>query len=118
MAPAPTISALSQWSTGRTRVSPNRNTPMNDDSAKNANTPSMKSVCPTTGPANCEKRAQFVPNWNSIGMPVTTPAAKVIANTRAQNRAQSPYSRPRPANSKVFSVAIRTPNPIVRTGKR
>ena len=78
----------------------------------------MKSVCPTTGPANCEKRAQFVPNWNSIGMPVTTPVANVIAKIRAQNRAARPYSRLSVRSSSVFRTAIRTPSPIVRTGNR
>ncbi len=29
--------------------------PGNDDSRKNANTPSIASVCPITPPANCEK---------------------------------------------------------------
>ena len=29
-------------------------------------------------PAYLEKRAQLVPNWNSIGMPVTTPIAKLM----------------------------------------
>jgi hypothetical protein len=50
----------------------------------------MNSVCPTTGPANWENRAQFVPNWKLHRMPVTTPAAKVMAKMRAQNRAAWP----------------------------
>ena len=41
--------------------------------------PSMASVWPMTPPAKLENRAQLVPNWNSIGMPVTTPTAKLIA---------------------------------------
>ena len=49
--------------------------------------PSMASVWPMTPPENAEKRAQLVPNWNSIGMPVTTPTAKLMAKMRAQNRA-------------------------------
>ena len=47
----------------------------------------MASVCPITPPADFEKRAQLVPNWNSMGMPVTTPMAKLMAKMRAQNRA-------------------------------
>src|SRR5712691_7017377 len=31
--------------------------------------------------------AQLVPNWNSIGMPVTTPRTKLIPKIRAQKRA-------------------------------
>src|SRR4051812_24207261 len=61
-APNATPIDASQCARGPIRDSPNRNTPSSDDSAKNANTPSMNSVCPTTGPAYLEKRAQFVPN--------------------------------------------------------
>ena len=57
---------------------------MNTDSAKNANTPSIASVCPITPPAKFEKPAQFVPNWNSSGIPVTTPTAKLTAKIFAQ----------------------------------
>ncbi len=35
--------------------------------------------------------AQLVPNWNSIGIPVTTPMAKLMAKIRPQNRAASSY---------------------------
>jgi hypothetical protein len=38
-------------------------------------------------PAKREKAAQLVPNWNSRGMPVTTPITKVTAKILAQNRA-------------------------------
>ena len=42
-----------------------------------------------TSPEKRENRAQLVPNWNSIGMPVTTPMAKLRAKIRPQNRATS-----------------------------
>ena len=32
-----------------------------------------------------EKRAQFVPNWNGMMMPETTPMPKEIAKIRVQN---------------------------------
>ena len=48
--------------------------------------PSMARVCPITPPAYFEKSAQFVPNWNSIGIPVTTPMAKLSPKIFAQNR--------------------------------
>ena len=51
--------------------------------------PSIASVRPMTPPAKLENRAQLVPNWNSIGMPVTTPTAKLIPKMRAQKRAAS-----------------------------
>ena len=40
-----------------------------------------------TPPAKAENTAQFVPNWNSSGMPVTTPTAKLMAKMRIQKRA-------------------------------
>jgi hypothetical protein len=117
-APSATMIEDSQCRPRLTRCSPNRNRPRNDDSAKNANTPSMNSVCPTTGPAKCEKRAQLVPNWNSIGIPVTTPVAKVMAKMRAQKRAARPYSGLSERISSVLKSAISTPSPMVSTGKR
>ncbi len=39
-----------------------------------------------TAPECFEKFDQFVPNWNSIGMPVTTPTAKFSPKIFAQNR--------------------------------
>src|SRR5437870_8636616 len=44
----------------------------------------MASVCPMTPPAPRENWDQLVPNWNSRGMPVTTPIAKLIARMRPQ----------------------------------
>ena len=49
----------------------------------------MASGCAITPPVRCEKRAQLVPNWNSMGMPVTTPATKLRAKMWVQNRAES-----------------------------
>jgi hypothetical protein len=50
--------------------------------------PSIASVCPMTPPALLANADQLVPNWNSIGMPVTTPMAKLMAKILAQNRAE------------------------------
>ena len=80
-------SELIQWMRALTRLRPARKTPRKTDSTKNANTPSIASVWPMTPPAKFEKAAQFVPNWNSIGMPVTTPTPKLTAKILAQNRA-------------------------------
>ena len=41
-------------------------------------------MTPPAWPENC---AQLVPNWNSMGMPVTTPTAKLSPKMRIQNRA-------------------------------
>ena len=47
----------------------------------------MASVCPITPPAKREKCDQLVPNWNSIGIPVTTPMTKLMPKILAQKRA-------------------------------
>ena len=51
--------------------------------------PSMASVWPMTPPANREKTDQLVPNWNSMGMPVTTPNTKLMPKILPQKRAAS-----------------------------
>src|SRR5215475_1184062 len=60
--PKKTATADHQCAFGLRRFSPYRNKPRNADSRKNANMPSMASVCPITPPANREKCDQFVPN--------------------------------------------------------
>jgi hypothetical protein len=67
--------------------SPKRNSPTKADSRKNANAPSIARVCAIMSPVKAENAAQLVPNWNSSGMPVTTPITKVTAKILAQNRA-------------------------------
>ena len=78
----------------------------------------MASVCPTTLPAKREKRAQFVPNWNSIGMPVTTPTAKLIPKIRIQKRAASFQASPPRRRPSAFMTTMSRASPMVRTGKR
>ena len=72
--------------------SPQRNSPTKADSRKKANAPSMARVWAMMSPAYAEKAAQLVPNWNSRGMPVTTPITNVTAKILPQNRAESLYS--------------------------
>ena len=66
---------------------PKSKTARKPDSRKNAKIPSAASALPNTSPTNREYVAQFVPNSNSITMPVATPMANVSANTFVQNRA-------------------------------
>ena len=63
-------------------------------------------------------RAQFVPNWNSIGMPVTTPMAKLMPNTRIQNRAASSQRGFPVRSASAFITTISSASPIVSWGKR
>ena len=74
------------------RRSPKRNSPTNADSRKNAKAPSIAKVWAIMSPEKAEKAAQLVPNWNSSGMPVTTPMTKVTAKILPQNRAETLYS--------------------------
>ncbi len=83
------------------------------DSRKKEKTPSIASVCPMTPPAASEKRAQFVPNWNSIGMPVTTPIAKLIAKMRVQNRAARSYRSSPVRSATVFQKKMTSARPMV-----
>ena len=103
---------------GPSFFSPKRNSPRKLDSRKNAKTPSMASVCPMTPPAYVEKRAQFVPNWNSIGIPVTTPTAKLIANIFPQNLALLLYSSLPVRSDAHFIITMSSASPIVSCGKR
>jgi hypothetical protein len=47
--------------------------------------PSKPSNWPKKLPTERENGPQFVPNWNSSGMPLTTPTAKPRTNNFAQN---------------------------------
>ena len=73
-------------------VLPKRNSPTKADSRKNAKAPSIARVWAMMSPAYAEKAAQLVPNWNSSGMPVTTPITNVTAKILPQNRAELLYS--------------------------
>src|ERR1700757_2652494 len=116
--PANTRNAETQCALGLRRFSPHRNTPRKLDSRKNENTPSIASVCPMTPPAALEKRAQFVPNWNSMGIPVTTPTAKLMAKTRAQKRAALLYDSSFLKRARDLRTTMSNPKPIVSCGKR
>ena len=57
-----------------------------------------------TPPANLEKCDQLVPNWNSIGMPVTTPKTKLMPKIFAQKRAAWSYRSSFFQSPMVFSA--------------
>ena len=77
----------------------------------------MASGCAITPPVSCEKRAQLVPNSNSMGMPVTTPATKLMPKMRVQNRAASSYTGLPVRSARVFSTTISGASPMVSWGK-
>jgi len=88
------------------------------DSRKKANIPSMASVVPTTPPAYWLKRAQLVPNWNSMGMPVTTPTAKLRPKTRTQNRAPASQAGSSVRSAFHLKITMRSASPVVSCGNR
>ena len=87
-------------------------------SRKNANMPSIANVCPTTPPAYLEKPAQLVPNWNSIGMPVTTPTAKLSPKILAQKPAARLYLSSPVRRARHFQYTRNHAKPMVNWGNR
>ena len=59
--------------------------PMKVDSRKKASSASIASGAPKMSPTKREYSDQFMPNWNSCTMPVTTPIAKLIRKSLPQN---------------------------------
>ena len=86
VAPSATMTVAKKCSRDDTRSHPNTRIARNPDSRKNAKIPSAARAEPNTSPANRENRAQLLPNWNSITIPVATPMVKLTANTCVQNR--------------------------------
>ena len=78
----------------------------------------MASGCPITPPESREKRAQLVPNSNSMGMPVTTPKTKLMAKMRPQKRAARSQSSSPVRSATVLSTTISRPSPMVSCGNR
>ena len=89
--PAKTAKADTQCILGLSFLWPKRKRPRKEDSRKKAKVPSMARVWPMTPPVASQNRAQLVPNWNSMGMPVTTPMAKANPKIFPQNRADRSY---------------------------
>ena len=85
--PIATIRLENQSVFTETRFQPKISTAMKTDSRKNANMPSAAKGAPKMSPTKREYSDQFIPNWNSSGMPVATPTAKLMTKSLIQNRA-------------------------------
>ncbi len=59
-----------------------------------------------------------MPNWNSIGIPVTTPMAKLRAKIRPQKRATSLYDSSRSHRASDLNTTMSRASPIVNWGNR
>src|ERR1700722_8734869 len=116
--PSHTSTAAVVASDGATRRRPYSSTPRKIDSRKNAKTPSSASGWPTTAPACAENAAQFVPNWNSIGIPVTTPAAKLSVKIFVQKSAAAPFTASPERPARQVYQATNGASPIVPIGNR
>src|SRR5437867_9390831 len=90
-APNATIQLAKKCVFAETLSQPNTSTARKPDSRKNAKMPSAASAAPKMSPTYREYVAQFVPNWNSIVMPVATPTAKLRAKIFVQNFAAAAY---------------------------
>ena len=59
--------------------------PRKVDSRKKASSASIASGAPKMSPTKREYSDQFMPNWNSWTIPVTTPIAKLMMKSLPQN---------------------------------
>jgi hypothetical protein len=73
------------WTFFEILFQPNIQSPIKVDSRKKATVASMASGAPKISPTYLEYSAQFMPNWNSMVMPVTIPRAKLMRNSLPQN---------------------------------
>ena len=65
--------------------------PMKVDSMKNASSASRARGAPKMSPTNREYSDQFMPNWNSCTIPVTTPSAKLMRKSLPKNLVSRRY---------------------------
>ena len=95
------------------RSQPKIHSPRNVDSMKNAASPSIASGAPNTSPTKREYSLQFMPNWNSCTMPVTTPIAKLIRNSLPKNRVSRSQRSSPVRHQMVCMIATSGARPIV-----
>ena len=85
--PSATMPVANRCTPFGTRPQPNIMTPMKPASSMKAMAPSKPRMLPMNWPEWCENGAQLVPNWNSRGIPLTTPTAKFSTSNLLQKRA-------------------------------
>ncbi len=92
--------------------------PRKVDSRKKASSASIASGAPNTSPTKREYSDQFIPNWNSCTMPVTTPIAKLIRNSFPQNFVRRFHTSSPVKYQAVCSPATTQTRPRVRGTKK
>ena len=111
--PTATAQMVSRWIRRGSLSQPNSHSPRNVDSRKNAARPSIASGAPKTLPTSREYAPQFIPNWNSCTIPVTTPIATLMTSSVPKNRVSRRYSSFLLRCHAVCSSAVRKASPIV-----
>ena len=74
-----------RWAFFESCSQPKIQSPRKVDSRKKASSASMARGAPNTSPTKREYSDQFMPNWNSCTIPVTTPMAKLMRKSFPQN---------------------------------
>src|SRR5665811_1116767 len=92
MVPNATSQIMSMCTVGLSFFQPKIQRPRKVDSMKNASSASIASGAPKMSPTNREYVDQFMPNWNSCTIPVTTPMAKLISINFPQNFVMRRYT--------------------------
>ena len=91
---------------------------MKVDSMKKASSASIASGAPKISPTKREYSDQFMPNWNSCTMPVTTPMAKLMRKSLPQNFVRRLYVSLPVRTHRVCMMATSTDSPSVRGTKK
>ena len=116
--PMATSQMVARCSFGPSRSQPKIHRPRKVDSRKKATSASMASGAPKTSPTKRLYSDQFMPNWNSCTMPVTTPMAKLI-NSRVPKSLVSRFQvSPPPKVQMVCISATAMDSPMVNGTKK
>ena len=106
------------WTPRDSRSQPKIHSPMKVDSRKNATSASSASGAPKMSPTNREYSDQFIPNWNSCTIPVTTPAAKLMRKSLLKNLVSRSHSSFFERSQRVSMAATSQAVPMVMGTKK
>jgi len=116
--PTAVIQMVARWTFFGRRSQPKIQRPRKVDSRKKASRPSIASGAPKMSPTNRLYELQFIPNWNSWTMPVTTPRAKLMRNSSPKKRVRRRYFASPVRTQAVCRPATKNDSPIVSGTKR